>query len=238
MECGGNLTINGGFMGQDKGTVKCEGEATIKFIRNAKKVEIGKSVTVQQAVLSSEVVAQEVVNVAGSKGTIVGGKVIAGKTVNAANIGNHMATPTEIVVGALPGVVEEMETLEKALAEMKEELERTKKSVDYLKALRQKEGDLPEVKKELLQKLTKDQVQQMGEVNKMTARHQELEKMVAETTESEDGSKVPAKVNVTQTIFTGVKIKINEASRMITEELKYCTLMESEGEVKVGPYSG
>ena len=237
LECGGNLTINGGFMGQDKGTIKCGGEATIKYVNNAKKVEVDKILTVHQAILSSNVVSQEIVNVAGSKGTIVGGKVIAGKAVNAAVLGNHMATPTEIVVGALPGVVEEMEELDKKITAMKEELDRTKKGVDYLKALRQKEGDLPEVKKELLQKMTKSQVQQMGELNQMTARYQELEKLV-EGQEEGEGDKTPAKVNVSATIYTGVKIKIHEASRMITEELKYCTLMESEGEVKVGPYSG
>ncbi len=237
LECGGNLIINGGFMGQDKGTIKCGGEATIKYINNAKKVEVDKVLTVHQAILASDVVCQEVVNVAGSKGTIVGGKVIAGKTVNAAILGNHMATPTEIVVGSLPGVVEEVEELEKKITAMKEELDRTKKGVDYLKALRQKDGELPEVKQELLQKMTKAQVQQMGDLNQMTTRFQELEKLV-EGQGEEDGHKAPAKVNIAQTVFTGVKVKIHEATRMITEELKYCTLMESEGEVKVGPYSG
>ncbi len=237
LECGGNLTINGGFMGQDKGTIKCEGEATIKYINNAKKVEVDKVLTVQQAILSSDVVCQEIVNVAGSKGAIVGGKVIAGKAVNAATLGNHMATPTEIVVGALPGVVEETEKLGKDITAMKEELERNKKGVDYLKALRAKDGELPEVKKELLQKMTKAQVQQMAELNQMTTRFQELEKLM-ESQDEEGGDKTPAKVNVSATVYTGVKVKIHEASRMITEELKYCTLMESEGEVKVGPYSG
>jgi uncharacterized protein (DUF342 family) len=45
-----------------------------------------------------------------------------------------------------------------------------------------------------------------------------------------------AKVLCLGVIHTGVKITINKASRQISEELKYCSLTEVEGEIKVGPY--
>jgi uncharacterized protein (DUF342 family) len=39
-------------------------------------------------------------------------------------------------------------------------------------------------------------------------------------------------------IYSGVKIIINKVMRQISEELKFCTLTESGGEIKVGPLKG
>jgi hypothetical protein len=39
-------------------------------------------------------------------------------------------------------------------------------------------------------------------------------------------------------IFPGAKIIINKVMRQISEELKFCTLTEIGGEIKVGPLKG
>ena len=68
-----------------------------------------------------------------------------------------------------------------------------------------------------------------------TEKKQDLEKREHE---GADDRRRHAKVTCMGVIHTGVKITINKANRQISEELKYCTLTESDGEVKVGPFRG
>jgi uncharacterized protein (DUF342 family) len=117
-----------------------------------------------------------------------------------------------------------------------ENLDKTKKGIQFLKDLSTKMGGtLPPDKKELLTKLTRAQFKLMADSKTMAEKKQDLEKKEAESSEER---RRHAKVMCMGIIHTGVKITINKASRQISEELKYCTLTESDGEVKVGPFKG
>jgi uncharacterized protein (DUF342 family) len=117
-----------------------------------------------------------------------------------------------------------------------ENLDKTKKGIQFLKDLQVKMGgNLPPDKKELLTKLTRAQFKLMADTKILAEKKQEVEK---KEQEGADDRRRHAKVTCMGIIHTGVKITINKASRQITEELKYCTLTESDGEVKVGPFKG
>jgi len=75
----------------------------------------------------------------------------------------------------------------------------------------------------------------MADTKTFAERRQELEK---KEQEGSDERRRHAKVMCLGVIHTGVKITINRASRQVTEELKYCTLTESDGEIRVGPFKG
>ena len=75
----------------------------------------------------------------------------------------------------------------------------------------------------------------MADTKALVEKKQELEKTEQQTAEERHRL---AKVTCMGIIHTGVKITINKASRQVSEELKYCTLTESDGEVKVGPFRG
>jgi uncharacterized protein len=235
LKSGGKLTIAGGVSGNDKAKIFCQGDANIKYIRNAT-VEVGGNLTSSQAIMHSKVTVGGKVTVAGKKGVIVGGQVIAGYEVNAASMGSNFATPTEVVVGEAVGLREELQKIEAELKAAMENLDKTKKGIQFLKDLQGKMGgNLPPEKKELLTKLTRAQFKLMADTKTMTERKQELEKRDQEGAEDR---RRHAKVTCMGIIHTGVKITINRASRQISEELKYCTLTESDGEVKVGPFRG
>jgi uncharacterized protein (DUF342 family) len=174
------------------------------------------------------------ITVSGKKGVVVGGQVIAGMEVNAASIGSNFATPTEIIVGEAVGLREELQKMEADLKSAVENLEKTKKGIHFLKDLQTKMGgNLPPDKKELLTKLTRAQFKLMSDSKVLLENKQELEKREQEGAEER---RRHAKVVCMGLIHTGVKITINKASRQITEDLKYCTLTESDGEIKVGPF--
>ncbi len=235
LKCGGKLSIAGGVSGNDKAKIICAGEANIKYVRNAG-VEVGGSLTCGQAIMHSKVNVAKKVSVAGQKGVIVGGQIIAGEQVHAASMGSNFATPTEIIVGEAVGFRDELQKMENELKVSLENLDKTKKGIQFLKDLQTKMGgNLPPDKKELLTKLTRAQFKLMADSKTLAEKKQELEKREQETSEER---RRHAKVTCMGVIHTGVKITINKASRVISEELKYCTLTESDGEVKVGPFRG
>ncbi|MGH7740232.1 MAG: FapA family protein, partial [bacterium] len=96
-------------------------------------------------------------------------------------------------------------------------------------------GTLPPDKKELLTKLTRAQFKLMADTKNFAEKRQELEKKEQEGVEDR---RRHAKVMCLGVIHNGVKITINKATRQIAEELKYCTLTESDGEIRVGPFKG
>jgi len=186
--------------------------------------------------MHSKITVGDKVTVAGKKGVIVGGQVIAGREVHASSMGSNFATPTEIIVGEAVGLRDELQKMDIELKASLENLDKTKKGIQFLKDLSTKMGGtLPPEKKELLTKLTRAQFKLMADTKSLAEKKQELEKKEQEGAEDR---RRHAKVTCMGIIHTGVKITINKASRQITEDLKYCTLTESDGEVKVGPFRG
>ncbi len=235
LKCSGKLSIVGGVSGNDKAKITCSGDANIKYIRNAI-VQVDGSLTCGQAIMHSKVTVSKKVSVAGQKGVIVGGQIIAGEQVHAASMGSNFATPTEIIVGEAVGLRDELQKMENELKVSLENLDKTKKGIQFLKDLQTKMGgNLPPEKKELLTKLTRAQFKLMADSKTLAEKKQEMEKKEQESSEER---RRHAKVTCMGVIHTGVKITINKASRQISEELKYCTLTESDGEVKVGPFRG
>ncbi len=235
IKSGGKLTIAGGVSGNDKAKITCQGDAIIKYIRNAT-VEAAGNLNCSQAIMHSKITVGGKITVAGRKGVIVGGQVIAGYEVNAASMGSNFATPTEVIVGEAIGLRDELHKIETELKNSIENLDKTRKGVQFLKDLQNKMGgNLPPDKKELFTKLTRAQFKLIADTKTLTEKKQELEKRDQDA--AEDRRK-RAKVTCMGIIHTGVKITINRSSRQITEELKYCTLTESDGEIKVGPFRG
>ena len=103
-------------------------------------MEIGGSLTSGQAIMHSKVTVGKKVTVAGKKGVIVGGQVIAGEEVNAASMGSNFATPTEVIVGEAVGLRDELQKMENELKAGVENLDKTKKGIQFLKDLQVKDG--------------------------------------------------------------------------------------------------
>ncbi len=231
VHAGGNLTINGGVSGNDKAVIVCKGDANIKYIRNAT-VQVGKNLTLTQAIMHSKISCEGKITVSGQKGTIVGGQVVAGQEVEAALIGSNFGTQTEIIVGEMVGLREALQKLETELKEINANMDKTKKGLAFLKDLHTKSGgNLPADKKEMLTKLSRVYFKLTADQKMMQEQKRELE-IREKDAQAEKGL---SRLNCTGTIFPGVKVVINKVMRQISEELKFCTLTALDGEVKVGP---
>ena len=232
IEAGGKVSVRGGIVGK-KARVLAGDEVTTKYIRNAY-VESEKSIIVNEAAMHSTLISGQKIVVMGAKGLIVGGTIAAAHEVSAKEMGAKMATPTEISIGETPKMREEMQKASTELKGIEEQLDKTKKGIIFLKDLQQKTGGkLPPDKRDLMAKLTRTQFKLMTDQKKWDETKNKLEAKAKEMQTTKRG-----KVNCLGMVYTGVKIIINKSQRTVSDELKYCTFVEKNGEIQVLPYSG
>ncbi|MCX8092794.1 MAG: FapA family protein [Candidatus Goldbacteria bacterium] len=229
---GGKVIVKGGIVGK-KARVIAQDDVTTKYIRNAY-VETEKSIIVNEAAMHSTLISGQKIIVMGTKGLIVGGTIAAAFEVSAKEIGSKLATYTEISIGETPKMREEMQKATTELKNIEEQLDKTKKGIIFLKDLSTKMGgNLPPDKRDLMAKLTRTQFKLMTEQKKWEEIKNKLEAKAKEMQTTKRG-----KVNCLGTVYTGVKIIINKVQRTISDELKYVTFVEKNGEIQVVPYSG
>jgi uncharacterized protein (DUF342 family) len=226
---GGKVQIKGGIIGQ-KTRVTADGNIEAKYIRNAY-VESGGVITVVDTIQHSTVIASEKVVLTG-RGMLQGGTTVAGWEVIAKEIGAKSGVPTEIEVGEDPRLRDEMRRIEKESKTFLEQLDKTKKGIQFLKDMSAKlGGKLPDDKKEMLNKLTRAQFTLLGDLKKLQTRKAEIE-----AKEKQDAGKRRAKVGASGLIYPGTKITVNRVSKAITLEEKFTTFIEDNGQIKTLPF--
>ncbi len=227
---GGNVTIKGGVIGA-KTRVTADGEINAKYVRNAY-VESGSVISITDTSMHSTLIASDKVQLTG-RGYLVGGTTVAGWEVLAKEIGAKSNTPTEIEVGEDPRLREEMKRIEADMKNLTEQLDKAKKGITFLKDLSTKMGGkLPDDKKELLNKLTRTNFKLLGDMKSVQTRKADIETKEA----AKKGGKKRAKVGCSGLIYPGTKITVSRVSKAITQETKFCTLVEDNGQIKTNPY--
>jgi uncharacterized protein (DUF342 family) len=226
---GGKVQIKGGIIGQ-KTRVTADGNIETKYIRNAY-VESGGIITVVDTIQHSTVIASEKVVLTG-RGMLQGGTTVAGWEVLAKEIGAKSGVPTDIEVGEDPRLRDEMRRIEKESKAHLEQLDKTKKGVQFLKDLSAKlGGKLPDDKKDMLNKLTRAQFTLLADLKKLQARKAEIE-----AKEQADKGKRRAKVGASGLIYPGTKITVSRVSKAISMEEKFTSFVEDNGQIKALPF--
>jgi len=226
---GGNVNVKGGVIGA-KTRITAEGKVDAKYVRNGY-VESGSIITIQDAAMHSTLIASDKVQLVG-RGMLVGGTTVAGWEVIAKEIGAKSGTPTEIEVGEDPRLRDEMKRIERDSKALLEQLDKAKKGVAFLKDLSAKMGGkLPDDKKEMLNKLTRTQFQLLGQLKTIQTRKTEIEQK-----ETQEKAKRRAKVACSGLIYPGTKVTISRVSKAITDDTKFCSLVEDNGQIKSNSY--
>lgn len=227
LEAGGNVFLNKGMHGQDKGSITAGEDVVAKFLEHCT-VRAGGNIKTTDGVIQCNVNAKKNVICEGKKGVIIGGRVSAGEEVKAKVIGNYMATPTEIEAGGSPKVREELRQIEEQKKALRLNLDRTEKGVKSLKMIQERQGALPPDKKDLLLQLTRAQYHLMGQLKKLESREEELEEILA--------SSFKGKVVISEAIYPGVKLIIKQAVLHIRDQVGATTFYEQDGEIHVGAF--
>ncbi|MEW9697695.1 DUF342 domain-containing protein [Paenibacillus sp. SI8] len=226
LEAEGSIEINAGIVGQNKAHLKAGKNVKCAFIQDAV-VEAGDELTVSQSIMHSTIRVGKAVNCNGSKGLIVGGTIQAGERVTARTIGNSMSTTTNIEVGVLPELRNEMILLRGQLKVHMENMDKTDKALTLLDQLAAT-GQLSPDKLAMRIKLNHTKKQALEEQLALKERILEIEKSL------EDSDK--AKVEVLSIIYGGTKIVIGRYTKFVKDPTNRVSFRLSDGDISMSAY--
>ena len=225
LQAGGDIIIARGMNGMARGVLKATGNVIAKFIENSK-VSAGGYVS-SEAILHSEIMAGVEVMVNGRRGFISGGKVSACDRIQVKTLGSSMGSETVVEVGVSPDVKFRAKQLQKQIIEKK-------RTVDQLRP------HLANFSRKLAQgiKFEPEQIMYIQEMlQKQNLLKKEIEAGTAELASLQrllEGSD-RARVEVSETVYAGVRICISDVSTTIKSNMPYCKFIREEGEVKSVP---
>jgi len=227
IEATGNVFLNKGMHGQDKGVIIAGEDVVAKFLEHTT-IRAGGNIKATDGIIQCNANAKKAIIAEGKKGLIIGGRVSAGEEVKARVLGNYMATPTEVEAGGSPKVRDELRQIEDQKKNLKLNLDRTEKGVKSLRQLQEREGTLPPAKRDLLLQLTRAQFNLMSQMRKLEAREEELEEILA--------SSFKGKVTISEKVYPGVKLIIKQAVLHIRDQVNSTVFYEQDGEIEIGVY--
>jgi hypothetical protein len=217
----GSIEITAGIMGTGKGLVKAAKNVKCSFIQEGN-VEAGENITVTQSIMHSNIRAGKSVECMGAKGLIVGGLIQAGEQIRARIIGNSTSTATVLEVGVLPELRNEMALLRTRLRDVSGNADKTGKALRLLDQMAAS-GQLTPDKAAIRSRLTMTQTQLNQEMSDIRERILEIEKSLEDTSN--------ARVEVTNTIFSGCKIVIGRYTRFVKDTTSRVTFRMLDGEI-------
>jgi len=193
--CRGDLIVNRGIIGRNKGSVKVGGSIKAKYIENCY-VEADGKIFVDAGILHSMILTHKTLEM-GRKSIIVGGKITAQNGVIAFNVGNRMGIKTEISCGVDYSVQQKIGWINEktvALAKKLNQIER---------GIRKKAGDI--------KKLYTMKEKIAATIHKL---NEALKTLMKQQSKSE-----AATVIVKGTVYPGVYIEICSSSYVVSREI-------------------
>lgn len=147
----GDIVLSGGFMGRGEGYIESEGNIYAKFVEQGKLTAQG-SIFVEEAVMHSELSAKDFIRVAGGRGEVIGGTVIAGNSLTCVKLGAVVETKTKVAIGTPPELLDELNRMKKEIADKEITLHKVQLTLTKLVEKSQKK-DLTLEEKETITKL-------------------------------------------------------------------------------------
>lgn len=217
------IVLGNGAQGSDKAELKAGGDITAKFIESCKVTADGNIMA--DSVLKSVVRCGGSVTLSGKNGLLVGGSVIAGKTLTAKTIGSPMGTLTEVEVGANPEEITKHRNLTGEYEKIKKEFAKCDMAVTTLSSLKQK-GQLTEEKKSMLLKMINTKQMMRDKMNKIQIEIDDLVQQLAVN---------KGTVSASKAIRPGVRVTIGNAQLSVRDEIQNCTLRNNGAKIAIGP---
>lgn len=223
---GRNVYISGGVTGADKAKIYAERDVRTAFVENAF-IEAKGDVYVADIALHSQIRAGKRLIMEHKHGQIVGGHCVAGEFVHVKVIGNEAYVVTKVSVGVDPSLQKEYQDLKKSYKLSRRRLRHITQTLHTLSKL--DVNKLPRERVESINALTRSQFPLAGQIKRDEKRILEIEALLSEMKKG--------KIKVSDTIYPGVRLCVNNILKSIQSEYKRCTIsLNDSGEVEVGPY--
>ncbi len=225
LEAGMDISIKGGVLGADRGTMKAGRDFSALFVENCH-VEAGRNIVVGDA-LNSVLSAGDSIDVVLGTGRVIGSKLSAQNLVSMNSLGSPIAGRTQVLVGFEPKTMA-------LLKELKEEVQRTEHTVEeiqkHVSTLEEmgRAGPLPNEKERLYGRL-------LATADELDHQLQEQRSRV-EMIESTMTKAAQPTVKVRGTCYPNIRVNIGTLVFDSTTEYHSAVFYEEEGRIKVNVY--
>lgn len=224
LEAGGNIEIGDGMNGNNFGELHAGGYVRSPFLENVK-IFAGEDIFVK-SMISCEAHSDRDICIDEGIGVVIGGTLMAGRSVSAKVIGSKARRKTEIILGVDPEVQEKK-------AKKKEQLEKTEatrslleRNLELLKTTAEM-GGLTEEQNSVLQQLEEQEALYRVMVEEQQAEFDEFKKKVSDYSEC---------VLHCNTIFPPATVTIAESTYLVSSVISGSKFYYTkEGEVQTAP---
>lgn len=221
---GGKIVLNRGIQGMGKAIMEAGGDIISNFIESSKVTAGGKIIT--DAIMHSDAVAGESIEVNGKRGMIAGGSVRSAKKIETKIAGSSMGTQTELEVGIDPKIIDRYHEIEKLMEDFDDEKETINQTLEILKKRFKAAGSL-EPEKLIMLKENKARLEFIdSEMEKLTEEYDELEGVL----ESASGR---GKIVVYDIAYSGVKLTISNITNYLHSEVQHSTFVRDGADIRI-----
>jgi uncharacterized protein (DUF342 family) len=230
IEAEGDIVVRQGISGRDEAKVESTGGSVFaKFVQRTN-ITAEKDVVIAEGVLHSNVDAGSRILCNGKRARIVGGLIRAGEEVNAGYIGSDSFTKTELRVGIMPKVIQQVTDLNTIKEQIAEDLSKINKDVTTLTVQKKNAGGvLPKDREELLVKL-------QGQQEKLTTRQSEVNLELEELKTYFNMLEQKGKVCAEKVVYPGVEIFIKDKKFTVRDQYNYIRFALEGGEIRLSEY--
>lgn len=208
VEAGGDLVVTKGILGNNESVIRAHRSIFTKYLENSS--VYARENLQADCIVNCDVYSDGEINVKSGRGTIIGGRLRAGRKITANIVGAQSEPRTLLFLGGLPCEEFERELLQREIDQIQEELD----AVALQPASPAKSDRLSKGRMKLSVSRLK-----LGQMDKG------LEAMTQELTE-QGGRRVEA-----DAAYPGTEITINGTTLRLTREVRPCNASLSEGEI-------
>ncbi len=143
LQAGGNIVVQNGIIGKNRGLVYAKGDVTAKFAENSE-IRAGGTIDIKRAALNCKLIAGGQIRSLKEKGQIIGGELKAREGVEVKILGNESEHKMDIYVGSDFFIEMNLRALRKKLVKYQEVLNKIFLLIDKVKKTYSDPDGLPE----------------------------------------------------------------------------------------------
>lgn len=219
----GKIVLKRGIQGMGRAQLEAQGDVISNFIESASVRSQGKIIT--DAIMHSQIVANDDVVVKGKRGLIAGGSVRTKTRIEAKTVGSTMGTATELEVGIDPKITERYHAIEKEMEALANEKDNLLQNLKILKKRLDAKGQLDEEKMKTL-KTTSDRIKEIDV--KMAQDSEEYDRLGTELEMTSDG-----RIIVENIAYPGVTMTISSITSHIKTETQHSAFVRDGADIRI-----
>ncbi len=224
IKAGGDIILRRGMQGLGKGVLISGGDIVARYIENSN-IEAKRDIK-SEAIMHSNVICGNKLELSGKKGLLVGGNCKVGKEVVAKFIGSYMNTPTEIEVGVDPSLKDQYKKVREEIRRMEEDIKKAEQAIAILKKL-EMSGKLTPEKQDIMAKSVRTKIHYSNRIEELKRELIQIEQRLQQ--------EANGKVRAYDYIYPGTRVTIGTSSLYVKDNLRYCTLYRDGVDIRVGP---